>query len=249
MRLDWPLILTLFGLSIPGTLIAIPRLIAVLLPNNTTELRQRFSRFAVGQTLVMVLLMSIAGSVLAPRTGLQDPLLTALLRGQEFWNLLSAMLLPVFLYTLGGLIVFLFFYYEVVARLLEPKSLSALQKMREKIGLDGCILYGGVVEEVLARWGLLNVIAFFAMMFAQQKSNGIIVFAIILGGIFYTLSHLPAYIAAGCQSGRRFVYAMLLLNGWQALLFGWIFWSFGILAAMIAHMLFHLGWYVYERQR
>lgn len=248
MILNWPLITTLFVLSIPGTLIAIPRLIDLILPDNTQELRRRFSRFAIGQTLAMVLLMSIAGAALSLRTGLGDPLLNDMLVGHSVWNQLASLMLPVFLYSVGGLVIFLILYNLFAKRLLEQKTLIALQTMWKKFGLDGCLLYGGVVEEVLARWGLLNVITFFAMLFAQQKNDAIIYFSMIVSGIFYTLSHLPAYIAAGCQNGRRFVLVMLVLNGWQAILFSMVFWRYGILAAIISHMLFHTGWYFYDRQ-
>lgn len=247
MQINWPLITVLFFLSLPGTFIAIPRLIYLLLPDNSEELRTRISRLAVAQTLLMVFLMSFAGAVLSLRTGLNAPVLDALLLGQPVLGVLQNLILPVLLYTLGGLLVFFVLYYAVVGSILDEATLEIMKKIRAALRPDGCILYGGVVEEVLARWGLMNVIAFFSILFSGRNTPLIIWGSIFLSGLFFAFGQLPAYLAAGCQPRRRFIYAVLLLNLWQALLFGWLFWQYGLLAAIIAHMLFHLGWSLYDK--
>jgi hypothetical protein len=35
---------------------------------------------------------------------------------------------------------------------------------------------------------------------------------------------------------------MISLNLWASILFGWLFWRYGLLAAMLAHSIFHLLW-------
>jgi Type II CAAX prenyl endopeptidase Rce1-like len=247
MQINWPLIIVLFCLSLPGVFITIPRIIQLLLPENSKELKQRITRIAIGQTLAMILLMSYAGTILSMRTGLNDPLLESLLQGQAGVETVQGMVLPVLACTIGGLIVFLVLYYGLVSSILDGHSLQIMRKIRAAIGLDGCILYGGVVEEILARWGLMNLIAFFAILFAGKKNPTIIWSTIIISGILYALGQLPIYLAAGCQPGRRLIYTIILLTVWQAIVFGWIFWQYGLLAAIIAHMLFHLGWGLYDQ--
>lgn len=247
MQINWPLIIVLFFLSLPGTLIAIPRLIHLLLPDNSEVLKARISRIAIGQTLLMVFLMSFAGAVLSLRTGLNAPVLEALLVGQPVLKALQNFILPVLLFTLGGLLVFFVLYYGIVGSILDEASLQKIRMIRAALRLDGCILYGGVVEEVLARWGLMNVIAFFSILFSGRNTPLVIWGSIFLSGLFFAFGQLPAYLAAGCLPSRRFIYAMILLSLWQAILFGWLFWQYGLLAAIIAHMLFHLGWAVYDK--
>lgn len=82
MIIDWPVIIVLFCLSIPGVLIVMHRLVYFLLADNTERLKKRFSRFVVLQTLFMTFVMSFAGSILSSRTGLGDPLLEGLLQGK-----------------------------------------------------------------------------------------------------------------------------------------------------------------------
>ncbi|AHE66166.1 CPBP family intramembrane metalloprotease [Legionella oakridgensis] len=247
MTINWPLVIVLFVLAIPGVFIAIPRLINLLLSKNSAQIKKRLSGLAIGQTLLMVFVMSIAGSVLSVSTGLNASLLESLLRGESVVTAIQDGLLPVFLYTLGGLVIFFILYYGVVASFLDETTLKIMQTLRGSIGLDGCMLYGGVVEELLGRWGLMNLMAFFAILFSGQRGPLIFWSAILISGGMYTLGHIPAYLAAGCQPTHRFFYSLVLLQGWQAILFGLLFWHYGLLFAIIAHMLFHLGWWLYDK--
>jgi hypothetical protein len=247
MQINWPLITILFCLSLPGVIIAMPRLINLLLHDNSEELRRRVSRLAITQTLIMVFVMSFTGSALSTQTGLNAPLLDALFQGQPVLNKMQDLLLPVFLYTLGGLFIFFVLYYGLVASVLDEGTLQVMKKMRAALRLDGCILYGGVVEDILVRWGLMNLVSFFALLFAKQKTPAVMWWSIFISGLLFSLSQLPAYLAAGCQPSRRFIYSILLLGLWQAVLFGWLFWQYGLVAAIVAHMLFHLGWSLYDK--
>lgn len=247
MQINWLLVVVLFCLSLPGVFIAVPRLLKILLPQNGDDVRSRISYLAIAQTLIMVFLMSLAGAVLSLRTGLQATLLDDLLQGQSIIPLLQNTVIPVLFYTLGGLLVFLGLYYGVVESILDDCSFQAMRKLRLALGVEGCILYGGIVEEVLARWGLMNVISFFASLFIPQKSNFLMWMVILLSGLLYTLSQIPAYLAAGCQANRRFIYSLLLLTLWKAILFGGLFWQFGLVPAITGHIFFQAGWWFYDR--
>lgn len=122
MTINWPLIIVLFCLSIPGVVIAIKRLIYFLLPDNSEGVQKRASRFAILQTLFMVLVLCIAGSVLSNTTGLRATILEALLQGTVGINALLPILIPTVLYAFFGLLVFLVLYYGVIARIIEKKT-------------------------------------------------------------------------------------------------------------------------------
>ncbi|KTD73868.1 CPBP family glutamic-type intramembrane protease [Legionella tucsonensis] len=246
MTINWPLIIVLFCLSIPGVVIAIKRLIYFLLPDNSEGVQKRASRFAILQTLFMVLVLCIAGSVLSNTTGLRATILEALLQGTVGINALLPILIPTVLYAFFGLLVFLVLYYGVIARIIEKKNMEIMTNIRLALGLDGCVLYGGVVEEIIARWGLMNLAAFFALLFTKQYPVLIIWISIFISGLVFAVSQIPAYLAAGCTSNRRFIYSLILLSLYQSLLFGYLFWQYGLIVAILAHMLFHLGWAVFE---
>ncbi|MFO9237542.1 CPBP family glutamic-type intramembrane protease [Legionella pneumophila serogroup 1] len=247
MIIDWPVIIVLFCLSIPGVLIVMHRLVYFLLADNTERLKKRFSRFVVLQTLFMTFVMSFAGSILSSRTGLGDSLLEGLLQGKASLDSFQVILLPTFLYALLGLVIFCILYYGLFGSILDEKSFKIMSELRSKIGLDGCVLYGGVVEEVIARWGLMNVVCFFALLFTSQINSEIIIISIFLSAFIFAVGQLPAYIAAGCTPSRRFLYSFVLLSLLQSILFGFLFWQYGLTSAILAHMLFHLGWDRYEK--
>ncbi len=69
--------------------------------------------------------------------------------------------------------------------------------------------------------------------------------AIVISGLLFGLGHLPGYLVGGCKGTPLFIGAMLSLNLWASLIFGWPFWRFGLLAAMMAHALFHLVWLLF----
>ncbi|KTC89466.1 CPBP family glutamic-type intramembrane protease [Fluoribacter dumoffii] len=246
MTINWPLITVLFILSIPGVTIAIKRLIFFLLSDNSDALKKRISGFAILQTLFMVFILSLAGTILSKSTGLGDPILEGLLQGTAGGSALIPVLLPTLIYGLCGLLVFLVLYYGVFARILDKKSMEVMSKIRKTLGVDGCALYGGVVEEIIARWGLMNLATFFALLFTKQYPNLIIWMSILISGLVFAVTQIPVYLAAGGSSNRHFIYSVLLLSLYQSLLFGYVFWQYGIITAILAHMVFHLGWAAFE---
>lgn len=247
MNINWPLVVFLFSLAVPGVVIAMPRLIHLLLPNNTEELKQRFSRFAVMQMLLMVFVMSFAGAFLSVITGLDASLLAGLLVGKTEWPTFISILWPTLFYSGLCLTVFLVLYYGVVKSTLDAPSFMAMVRLRTALRVDGCILYGGVAEEVLARWGLMNLIAFFGILLCHHKSPTNIVAALVISALLFAIAQIPAYVAAGCVPSRRLMYSIILLSCWQSLIFGYLFWHYGLVSSVLAHMLFHLGWWSYDK--
>jgi len=249
MTINWTLITVLFCLSLPGSCIAMKRLIYFLLPDNTEMLKKRFTRLAIIQCLIMVLILCFAGTVLSSYTHLQVQGLEDLLQGKVGFSAFLPMLLPTFLYSSLGLIIFCGLYYGVIGRILDEKSLLVMANLRKALGIDGCVLYGGVVEEIIARWGLMNLVAFFAITFAKQNNSLVIWMAIIFSGLLFAAGQIPAYLAAGCVPSRRFMYSLIVLSLWQSIVFGFLFWQYGLISAILAHMLFHLGWAGYDLKK
>lgn len=242
MTIDWPLIIVLFGICIPGTLIAIKRLIYFLLPDNSEALRKRISSFAILQTLILVFILSLSGAVLSRITGLRAPILESMVHGTANASAILPILLPAAAYALLGLLAFCGLYYGVVKRVVDEKSLLIMTRLRMSLGIDGCVLYGGVVEEVIARWGIMNLATFFAVIFMKHPTSLIMWFTIVISGLIFAMGQLPAYFAAGCISSRNFIYSYTLLSLSQSVVFGYLFWKYGLLCAILSHMLFHLGW-------
>jgi membrane protease YdiL (CAAX protease family) len=72
-------------------------------------------------------------------------------------------------------------------------------------------------------------------------------FSIIISGILFGLFHLPAYLNSGCKKTPLFIFTVITLNLWASLVFGWLYWQYGLEAAIMSHILFHLIWYPIEK--
>lgn len=110
------------------------------------------------------------------------------------------------------------------------------------------VTYGGVTEEVMMRWGIMNLIiwALASVSGASQgaPSSGVVWIAIIGSALIFAAGHLPAARASG-YSSSRFTQRTLALNFVAGLLFGILFWRWNLETAMVAHAAFHVGAAIY----
>ena len=75
-----------------------------------------------------------------------------------------------------------------------------------------------------------------------------VLFAILLSGLLFAYSHLPMVYAAGAKKSPMLIFATLSLNGWASLVFGFLFWSYGLTSAIVAHIFLHCMWFFLEKK-
>ena len=103
------------------------------------------------------------------------------------------------------------------------------------------LLYGGVAEEVMLRWGVMSLLAWLLLRLAGPRRQApAMVLAIVLAAALIGAAHLPA-LAAQVEPTPALVARTLLLNGAAGLLYGWLCWRRHLEAAMAAHAATHLG--------
>jgi membrane protease YdiL (CAAX protease family) len=68
----------------------------------------------------------------------------------------------------------------------------------------------------------------------------------VLAAILFGLGHLPATHAAGLPVDTLVITRAIVLNGLLGLIFGWLYWTFGLEAAMVSHfsgdIVLHVIW-------
>jgi hypothetical protein len=251
---DWLLFLVLVLVSLPGLLIAIPNLMrrlektAVdrLPPDKSLPPRAVIVAATLIQSTLLVAAASAAGTALAPRVGLAAPFFEALVSGQPLWAAVAAQLLPALILGIGGALVIVAAYYLFFRPRLDRKTVHSMEALRLDLGLWARLLYGGIVEEVLFRWGVMTLLAWVGAMLLGGATPAVMWAVILLSGVLFGIGHLPSYRLAGCQVTPLFLGLMIVLNLWATLICGWLFWRYGLLAAMIAHMLYHLVWMPFD---
>lgn len=248
---DWRLFLILVLVCVPGVLVAVPAAVSSLLAAARQRLPEgkelpRREVMLVTSLVPPFLFMAIAaaaGTALAPRVGLGAPFFQALTAGDPVWPALRPQLLPAVGLGVAGTLVLLAAYYGFFWRRLDPESAHTVDELRNKLGIWCRVLYGGVAEEVLMRWGLMTVLVWLGALLVGEPSAGVM-WAVILGsGVLFGLGHAPGVLAAGAKPTLLLFVAIIFLNLGAGTLFAWLYWRYGLEAAMMAHALFHLLWW------
>ena len=106
------------------------------------------------------------------------------------------------------------------------------------------LLYGGVVEEVIMRWGLMSVLAagLRAVSGSSERSSGFAIsVAVVLAALVFAASHLPMLLASGHGLTTSVVARTLLLNTVAGVAYGTIFARRDLVSAVVMHAATHLG--------
>ncbi|MDI1475572.1 CPBP family intramembrane glutamic endopeptidase [Polyangium sp. y55x31] len=107
------------------------------------------------------------------------------------------------------------------------------------------VLYGGITEELLMRWGLAT---FFAWAIAKigkttgSPTAGTMWAAVVLAALLFGAGHLPAVMGMGLPLTAPVIARTVVLNAIAGIVFGWLYFRRSLEAGMLAHATVHLTW-------
>jgi membrane protease YdiL (CAAX protease family) len=190
----------------------------------------------VVQNAIFIAIAVGVGLLLAQRTGLGAPLLEAWLSGERIGQRLKAIVLPaVILGAMVALVVIIFDALIFASRV--PKILTQSPQIPAWQGFLASF-YGGITEELFMRLGLFSLLVWLLTkirgMAQGLPSTMILWTANILVALLFGLGHLPAT-AALVPLTPLVVIRAVALNGPASLVFGYLYWTRGLEAAMLAH--------------
>ncbi len=144
--------------------------------------------------------------------------------------------------TLGALVSLLVVGMEYLAPLLLDGQRATTVSML--LGdLLPRIVFGGITEELLLRWGVMSFVVFVLWKLTRpvsgQASPSIYWSAIVVSAGLFAVAHLPG--VAGMYGLTVTTVAYVLAgNMLGGVAFGWLFWRYSIEAAIVAHGFAHL---------
>lgn len=236
--MNWKLTSLIILLATPGSIaiswLALPLLVEgkdLSVPMETLQVA------AAVQSILLVALASVVGALLSAKVGLSAPVLSAIVSRGNIRSALLPQLLPGVIGGLFGAVVIIGFYAWL------PGELAVLQASGS-IPLAARVLYGGVTEEVLIRWGLMTLVAWAAWRMLQrgrgEPSATVVWLAIGISALLFGVSHVPSVVTAiGAVSSSVVVY-VTVGNAMFGIAAGYLFWRYGLEAAITAHVLAHL---------
>ena len=219
-----------------------------ILRNMPANGAARFSPFALKllspiQPTILLCAATLVGVLLAPKVGLSAPAFEALARHDSFIKALRPQIIPGLIGGfVGGVAI-------VVVALLAKPSLPAelmtrVEELNRSIPLPTRLLYGGITEELLLRWGVLTFLVWVGWRLFQRgqgkPGTAFFVIAIVISSIIFGLGHLPLAVALGARITIGLVLYIVVLNSVFGLIAGYLFWRKGLEAAIMAHMMAHV---------
>ena len=191
----------------------------------------------VGQGMVLLGAATALGLWLGPKVGLGAPWLYGLVGGdRDARSRLRALLIPCAMLgvLVGGAIVVLDLWVFAPRLAAVGSDTAALQPPAWQ-GLLASF-YGSIAEELLMRLGLMTLLVWVGARLTQTSvpRPAVVWTAIVATALLFGAGHLPT--TAAILSLTPLVIARaLLLNGIGGIVFGWLYWKRGLLAAMLAH--------------
>lgn len=197
------------------------------------------------QPTLLTTVAVLVGVALAPRVGLAAPLVEALagaqgspaLKRAAWRQAIAPQLWPGIL---GGLVSggVLSAIAALAERRLPPEFSAAAAPP-----LPVRFLYGGITEEILMRWGLMTLLLWLGWRFGQRRRGQPqplwVGLAIGLSALLFAAAHLPFVAALGIPLTPLLVGYILLQNSVFAVVAGYLYWRYGLEAAIAAHLVVH----------
>ena len=239
----WPEFAILFGAALIGVACVMPYTLE-LTGDAFKKAQERMHRprwvLVLLQSAQSAVLMGVAtglGLLIAPRIGLGAPLLEALLAGKNVTTQALAFIAPALILGIASSAVLLILEITVFWPRLP-------QAMRETFPIPAlwkrflASFYGGIDEEILLRLFMLSLLAwligFVWHLPGGKPTLGAFWLANILAAVIFGLGHLPAT-AALVKLTPLLIWRAILLNGIVGVATGYLFWQYGLEAAMLAH--------------
>lgn len=199
-----------------------------------------FKLAALGQGIVLLIILILVGLATAPKVGLRAPVFQALVTGESKWQALAPQIVPGLI---GGLVgALLLLAYALLQPLVTPERVQADSPI--EISMLMRVLYGGIVEELHMRWGLMSLFVWLGWRLFQRSKglphNAWFWAGIVLSALIFGIGHVPAAISFGMLSTPLRIGYIVLANTIGGLIFGWLYWRKGLEGAMIAHASTHI---------
>lgn len=191
------------------------------------------------QSALLLLVAVVAGVLLARRVGLGAPAIEAALTGAPAWPVLRRQLPAA---VIGGLLCGALL---AGAAVLAPPALAGAGA-GIVLPLASRLLYGGITEEVLLRWGVMTVLLWLPWWLRGRGGQPDLppgrtatMVAVLASALLFGALHLPAAAAMGVPLTAPVLLYILVGNAVPGSVFGWLYWRHGLEAACMAHALTH----------
>jgi len=185
----------------------------------------------------------LVGVALASKVGLSSPVAEAAASGGDTVSALKPQIIPGIIGGLAGG-VSLVLIAAVLKPFLSPEMLARIGEFGKVLPFPTRLLYGGILEELLLRWGLMTLLVWAAWRLFQkgrgQPKPSFFVGAIVISSVVFAIGHLPIAFMLFPEPTLALTLFVIVGNSAFGLIAGYLYWKKGLESAMIAHALTHV---------
>lgn len=237
MRWRLGLLLWLAGMTgvAAFALLPLPPAVSAATPGVPLRVLQAVGLLQSGLLLAVAVALGVR---LAPAVQLAAPVFEAAAARRGVGRVLLAQLVPGALGGLAGGLVLLLFRQRA------PSAIRTVSAGGFDPSLLVRVLYGGITEEILLRWGAMTLLLWIFARGARrrrQRPGRLAAGAAILGSaLLFGLGHLPTLVAYGGELTPEVLLWTLTGNGLFGIVTGVLFRRRGLESAMLAHGVAHV---------
>jgi CAAX prenyl protease-like protein len=244
--------LALFALGFVGVLSLAPAIAPLIaskpLPPDAPQLPVGvLVALSLVQPTVLMAIGVAIGLRLAPLLGLRSYIADAVATGAPIWPRFQRDVPIALAVAVAQMAVTL--PLELAFRPFMGEAWRRLEEAENPLGtpltaLISGMLYGGITEELMIRWGVMSLFAWLVWRLAGRPTEApprswIMWTAILVSAILFGLGHLPV-LSGLVPLTPVVVVRTVLLNALAGIAFGWLFWQRSLEAAMVAHATGHV---------
>lgn len=195
---------------------------------------------ATAQSSILLFAMVMLGAWLSPKVNLGTPVLDAWLT-KSFDSLdLKKVVLPGLLWGIvGGVILIILANISTI--ILPEEFIENGNALNPPF--YSRILYGGITEELLMRWGIMSFLAWGVYRITQPAKAAIgghnYIIAIVISAVLFGVGHLPVAFTLFPDISAVVILYILVGNSLFGIIAGFLYWKRGLEAAILAHMVAH----------
>lgn len=228
--MNWSYFFVVFFICLPGILFMYRSEKIHIKENDVTD-GQRLTAHSL-----TAILFSLIGAYVVPKISIGDQL-----------DISQILLFGVGLGVICSIGHLALYYTYLVPRITKSDYIE-IETHYVNTGILSRVFYGGILEEVMFRWGLLSLFIWLFQLKSIEKVISVIA-AIFISSILFALVHLPAIKLIASQPKPAMYIYTIIGNIWVGLFAGVAFIQGGLLAAILVHMLFHLTWWPIQRRK
>jgi hypothetical protein len=233
-------------IGVLSSLPLIPKLLA-LQPETPPLPIYVLQLLSVVQSSALLFGMVLLGSFFAPQVKLTAPTILAIAKSETALDKIKSQIYPAIIGgVLGGL--FLLVFFDFFSNYLPPEFLASAAKFSPPWYTR--VLYGGITEEILVRWGLMSFFVWCSYRVTQAKNSEIrsynYILAISLSALVFGIGHLPVAFSLSPVVTIPLLTYIIMGNAAFGFIAGYLFWKHGLECAIGSHIIAHLTMLIAE---